>query len=204
MKMLKQIFKDSGTSTILVLLLTILALLLLGFAKSYQRINNEGFESSLPGKSMIIIATDSTLVDSVDFVPPLSVVDLDACIDCHEGLIVNKQKRLLTGSVHEDLIFDHPGFEQEISWCYYCHQTGALEKLILKNGNTITYQQSYGLCVQCHLREHREWEVGIHGKRIGEWNGKKQYMSCVDCHDPHSPRIQPLEPMKPPFSPNQY
>jgi hypothetical protein len=43
-----------------------------------------------------------------------------------------------------------------------------------------------------------DWRAGVHGKRVGNWWGPKEYLSCVACHDPHSPLFKPLEPKPPP------
>jgi hypothetical protein len=32
--------------------------------------------------------------------------------------------------------------------------------------------------------------VGVHGKRIGRWDGEKTYLLCVSCHNPHTPRFK--------------
>ena len=30
----------------------------------------------------------------------------------------------------------------------------------------------------------------MHGRRTGQWNGKKGYLLCVNCHSPHEPQLQ--------------
>jgi hypothetical protein len=40
--------------------------------------------------------------------------------------------------------------------------------------------------------------MGIHGKRTGQWNGRKEYLLCAHCHNPHNPRFKPLPPKAPP------
>jgi hypothetical protein len=51
--------------------------------------------------------------------------------------------------------------------------------LRLANGDLVSFEESYNLCGQCHGTIFRDWKAGIHGKRTGEWNGKKQYRLCV-------------------------
>jgi hypothetical protein len=41
----------------------------------------------------------------------------------------------------------------------------------------------------------------VHGKRTGEWSGRKIYRLCVHCHDPHQPRFRPITPKPPPVQP---
>ena len=41
----------------------------------------------------------------------------------------------------------------------------------------------------------RDWRVGTHGKRVGNWEGgEKTYYLCVNCHNPHQPGIPGREP----------
>jgi len=54
------------------------------------------------------------------------------------------------------------------------------------------------LCGQCHGEKYRDWRVGVHGKRTGDWNGKKRYLLCAHCHNPHTPRFSPIKPLPPP------
>ena len=86
-------------------------------------------------------------------------------------------------------------------WCLDCHNPDNRDKLRLANGKLIDFEESYYLCGQCHGTIFRDWKAGVHGKRTGEWNGKKMYRLCVHCHNPHHPRFEPLSPMPPPVPP---
>ena len=68
--------------------------------------------------------------------------------------------------------------------------------LHLINGKKVPFTESYELCGQCHGDKYRDWKVGVHGKRIGMWNGKKTYYLCLNRHNPHNPgsRAQPEPP----------
>ena len=72
------------------------------------------------------------------------------------------------------------------------------DSLKLASGKLLSFKESYKLCGQCHGEKLRDWKVGVHGKRTGYWNGKKEYLLCVHCHSPHSPRFKPLSPEPPP------
>ena len=63
------------------------------------------------------------------------------------------------------------------------------------------YDPNVNVCGQCHGDKYRDWKAGVHGKRTGYWNGKKQYLLCVHCHNPHQPHFKPLKPMPPPTPP---
>ena len=69
------------------------------------------------------------------------------------------------------------------------------------SGEPIKFEESYKLCGQCHGEKYRDWKAGVHGKRTGEWNGRKTYLLCVNCHDPHSPKFKSMTPMPPPVRP---
>ncbi len=157
---------------------------------------------SFPGESRLITAFDSAYHTNFEVLVPESTTDMIACIDCHKGLKVNTKMRPLT-QTHKEFVFNHPGFDKQNRWCYYCHSTGAFDKLTMEDGRILDYKESYLICQQCHLQNSREWELGIHGRISGEWAGAKQTMSCVNCHNSHTPAIQAREPKKPPFKPDQ-
>jgi len=137
-----------------------------------------------------------------DFIvpPPPFSPDVFPCSQCHnEDLPVNKKKRKLR-MAHDDIVLQH---DQEHRWCLDCHDPDNRDQLRSASGEPIKFEESYKLCGQCHGDKLRDWKVGIHGKRTGEWNGKKHYLLCVNCHSPHSPRFKPITPMPPPVRPEQ-
>lgn len=118
------------------------------------------------------------------------------CSECHSSIEPNPVRRVLT-DMHDSIssIFDH---DSENRWCLDCHDLNVRDSLKLASGKRIGFDESYKLCGQCHGDKLRDWKVGVHGKRTGQWNGKKQYLLCVHCHNPHSPRFKPLKPLPPP------
>jgi hypothetical protein len=138
--------------------------------------------------------------DSAQLIPVESFAsDYFPCNDCHSELENNTQRRELV-EMHDDIIFDH---DSENRWCLACHNTNDRDSLVLAGGKLLGFNESYKLCGQCHGPKYRDWKLGIHGKRTGEWNGQKQYRLCVHCHDPHSPKFKSLKPMPPPRRPEQ-
>jgi hypothetical protein len=138
--------------------------------------------------------------DSTQLIPVESFSsDYFPCNDCHSELEPNTQRRELV-EMHDDIIFDH---DSENRWCLACHFTDDRDSLVLAGGKLLGFNESYKLCGQCHGPKIRDWKLGIHGKRTGEWNGQKQYRLCVHCHDPHSPKIKSLKPMPAPRRPDQ-
>jgi hypothetical protein len=117
--------------------------------------------------------------------PPLSE-DYYPCADnCHRDLETDPNKRVLEEE-HEDIKLHHA---EQFRWCLDCHDTKNRDKLHLQSGEKLDFSESYRLCGQCHGDKYRDWRRGIHGKRTGLWNGRKQYLLCAHCHNPHNPKF---------------
>jgi hypothetical protein len=131
--------------------------------------------------------------------PPPFSDGIFPCSDCHTEPGDPTRRTL---EVHDDIqgIFDH---DAENRWCLDCHDQQNRDALRLASGAHVPFSESYRLCGQCHGDKYRDWRAGIHGKRIGSWNGQKTYYLCVNCHNPHSPRFKPLEPMPRPDRPEE-
>jgi hypothetical protein len=97
----------------------------------------------------------------------------------------------------------HTEIAKEQRWCLDCHNANDRDVLRSASGKLISFEESYYLCGQCHGTIFRDWKAGVHGKRTGLWNGKKQYRLCVHCHTPHWPKFKPLKPMPPPLKPDE-
>jgi hypothetical protein len=110
---------------------------------------------------------------------------------------VNREKREL-GFHTEKKITGHGEPER---WCLDCHNAKDRDTLLLITGEKVKFEQSHRLCGQCHGTIYRDWQAGIHGKRVGYWDGPKEYFLCPYCHNPHKPRFPPLEPMPAPTRP---
>ncbi|MBI4699461.1 MAG: hypothetical protein HY758_11325 [Nitrospirae bacterium] len=134
--------------------------------------------------------------DTTDYpVPPPPFSEgIFPCSGCHAGMEANTNRREL--SFHEDIKLKH--FD---GWCFNCHNPGDRDTLRLASGKIISFKESEYLCGQCHGTMFRDWKVGVHGKRTGFWNGKKEYRLCVHCHSPHQPGFKPLKPLPPPIRP---
>lgn len=130
--------------------------------------------------------------------PPPFTEGIYPCSECHADMKPNPKRRELTEEHTNIQLKNHA--EQE-RWCLDCHDLKNRDKLRLVSGEPIDFNHSYRLCGQCHGDKYRDWKVGIHGKRTGEWNGKKEYLLCAHCHNPHQPRFKPLPPKPPPTRP---
>ena len=128
--------------------------------------------------------------------PPFSE-GIFPCTQCHKYMKPNPVQRTLT-EYHTEIVLHHAEGQR---WCTDCHNLVDRDKLRLVSGELIDFTESYRLCGQCHGDKFRDWKVGIHGKRTGNWNGDKQYLLCVHCHNPHDPKFKALKPLPPPVRP---
>jgi len=130
--------------------------------------------------------------------PPFTKKDIFPCTRCHDKPDdYNPTPRTLTAQ-HTDVKLVHGPRQQ---WCYDCHNPSDRDKLRLAGGTLVSFEKSYLLCGQCHGEKLRDWRRGIHGRRTGCWNGKKEYLLCVNCHNQHAPHFKPLHPKPRPAFP---
>jgi hypothetical protein len=142
------------------------------------------------------VKVNNAIHEEIAVAPPPFSEGIFPCNDCHKSQKPNPVKRKLTW--HEDIteIFNH---DSQNRWCLDCHDLRQRDSLRLASGQLLDFKESYKLCGQCHGDKLRDWKVGVHGRRTGYWNGKKQYFLCVSCHNPHSPRFKQVKPEPPPF-----
>ncbi len=127
-------------------------------------------------------AAEARLVEATT--PPFSE-GIFPCSGCHDGKEkVNTARRELGFHDEQQSVFSH---DAEHRWCLDCHDAQHRDMLHLSNGDLVPFTESYRLCGQCHGDKLRDWRAGVHGKRIGSWNGTKTYFLCVNCHNPHAP-----------------
>ena len=180
----------------------ILTLVAVALAVSILSFSSHAISNDLPKPPKANAASDTPKNYDTPkyFVPPPPFSeDIFPCSECHEDMDVNPERRMLEDEhVEISEMFNHAS---EQRWCLDCHNPDNRDVLRLANGDLISFEESYFLCGQCHGTIFRDWKAGIHGKRTGEWNGKKQYRLCVHCHNPHSPKFKPIKPLPPPDNP---
>lgn len=136
------------------------------------------------------------------FAKPKSVPLMERCVACHEqrGASVRCESchETIRERQHASVVLDHA---EEQRGCLDCHAAEDRDVLHLANGTRVPFSESYRLCGQCHGPNLREWKFGIHGKRTGMWDGRKEYLLCAHCHNPHAPKYPRLRPMPPPVRP---
>jgi hypothetical protein len=122
--------------------------------------------------------------------PPPFSEGIFPCSGCHKDMEKNGTRRDLGFHDEQQSIFSH---DAEHRWCLDCHDLQNRDVLRLASGAPVPFTESYRLCGQCHGDKYRDWRAGVHGKRVGAWDGQKTYFLCVNCHNPHSPRFKGVE-----------
>jgi hypothetical protein len=133
----------------------------------------------------------------VEAPPPPFSDGIYPCSNCHASQPVNRQRRELK-DMHTDIVLKH---DAEHRWCLDCHDANNRDQLHLASGEPVKFEESYKLCGQCHGEKYRDWRAGVHGRRVGQWNGAKQYLLCAHCHNPHEPRFKAIQPKPAPRRP---
>lgn len=151
------------------------------------------------GQLPVLHRTAAPATLRVEVPPPPFSEGVFPCSDCHtaEDLPTNRTRRPLV-DMHDDIVLKH---DEEHRWCLDCHDADDRDRLHLASGELVPFDESYRVCGQCHGEKYRDWRAGVHGRRIGEWNGAKEYLLCVHCHDPHQPRFKALAPKPAPVRP---
>jgi len=118
--------------------------------------------------------------------PPPFSDGIFPCMECHQA---QKDPTRRERGFHDEQqsVSDH---DAEHRWCLDCHDLQNRDVLRLASGATVPFTESYRLCGQCHGDKFRDWRAGVHGKRVGMWDGPKTYLLCVSCHNPHSPSFK--------------
>lgn len=118
------------------------------------------------------------------------------CQDCHRLFDSPPvERRVLTQ--HTSITLRH-GINDR---CFNCHDKKNRERLILRNGTLIGFDEVPRLCSQCHGTVYRDWEKGTHGKTLGYWDttrGARRRLTCNECHDPHAPAYPGIVPLPSP------
>ncbi|WP_110169081.1 cytochrome c3 family protein [Luteitalea pratensis] len=146
-------------------------------------------------------AVASSAPTLVEVPPPPFSEGVFPCSGCHAepDLPPNRIRRPLVDA-HDEIVLKH---DEQHRWCLDCHDATNRDQLHLASGELLPFAQSYDLCGQCHGEKVRDWRAGVHGRRTGSWNGRKEYLLCVHCHDPHAPRFKALAPKPAPMRPDR-
>ena len=118
------------------------------------------------------------------------------CQNCHskslETLQANRPPNKRKS--HWDIQINHAS--DKTMQCSTCHNQESFDELISLTGKSISLNHSYQLCAQCHSTQHKDWEIGAHGKRLGGWVKPRVINNCVSCHNPHKPAFESRFPAR--------
>lgn len=131
--------------------------------------------------------------------PPALSEDLYPCSSCHAEMKPDPRRRTLRDE-HGGISLRHAAGQ---FWCLDCHHPDSRDNLRLISGESLPFTESYRLCGQCHGKQLHAWQVGLHGKRTGHWNGTAVSLLCTHCHNPHAPKFAALKPLPPPERPGR-
>lgn len=117
------------------------------------------------------------------------------CMSCHRMFPprADTPKRFLQ---HSHVVLNH-GINDR---CRNCHCEEDRDRLVLRGGEVIGYDDVVRLCAKCHGLTYRDWQRGEHGRTNGYWDvkrGEVRRLACSNCHDPHNPRAPAMDPLKP-------
>jgi hypothetical protein len=121
-----------------------------------------------------------------------------SCVSCHATTTPNPEIRRGDQLVqfHQGLHFGHGDLS-----CLGCHNPADYDSLRLADGTSVSFADTMNLCAQCHGRQARDYERGLHGGMTGYWDmtrGPRTRHHCVHCHDPHAPAFPLVQPVFPP------
>jgi formate-dependent nitrite reductase cytochrome c552 subunit len=94
-------------------------------------------------------------------------------------------KKNSTKSEHGEIVIVHGSLKKA---CNDCHDVNNSDKLMSPG----TFEDTSLLCSRCHIERYREWQKGIHGKKISSWQNYVVF-HCIDCHNPHDVSFKKME-----------
>lgn len=117
------------------------------------------------------------------------------CQNCHQKKSVGDvPKERQPVREHVQIKIKHG--EKEMS-CNHCHDKANHNHL--REG--IAFQAPSKVCFQCHSDVQKSWVLGLHGKRMGGWQGEREQFHCTECHNSHSVTFPQWKASPPPKRP---
>jgi len=123
---------------------------------------------------------------SFEVIPSKKDTEMHPCSNCHQFQESNREPRMLK-QPHDNFALLHGLHGKGQFWCFSCHDMNDNGILKTLEGEYVNFEEAYILCSQCHVNQARDWAYGAHGKRVGNWNGKRQVYNCTACHYQHIP-----------------
>lgn len=146
--------------------------------------------------SITALCEEGAVVTLLPHTPPAEAVH---CQDCHakknKEFILSKKKTTLK---HENFAGKHGRTDVA---CGGCHDRNNSNFLRSTPDARASFVNPSPVCKQCHQDRYKDWEIGIHGKRLGGWNIGKKQLHCIECHGPHSVRFKTMKAEPAPIKP---
>jgi hypothetical protein len=122
------------------------------------------------------------------------------CQNCHgKNKAEYISKKAATHLEHQLVVAKH-GYKELA--CNFCHDKGNHNLLRSSAAFPATFVNPAPVCQQCHSDIYRDWQNGIHGKRVGGWKGEARIqLQCLTCHQAHSVKFKQMEARKAPQRP---
>jgi len=138
----------------------------------------------------------NTTNDTLFFIPERTGrIESFPCNKCHNVPLTKMVSDDPTGKkAHWQIRLEHA--DHKIMDCATCHNSDNLEYLQAQNHRSISFNNSYDVCRQCHSTQYNDWLGGAHGKNISVWLPPRLAKNCVDCHNPHSPGLEKRWPAR--------
>jgi hypothetical protein len=127
-----------------------------------------------------------------EVIPAKRDEEMHPCSNCHQWVTANPEPRKLK-TPHDNFELRHGLHGHGKFWCFTCHRQDKQPGLETLEGQAVGFEHAYVVCSQCHVGQARDWALGLHGKRVGNWQGERQVLNCTACHYQHSPAIAPRE-----------
>lgn len=135
-----------------------------------------------PHDAVKATASPASLSVKVVVVTPTKGLEHYPCEQCHRH--IEKGAGTVSNS-HAAIRLKHmPKAE-----CKTCHDVELPGQLRLASGMVLALEDVLQLCGQCHSTQVADWQVGIHGKQVGNWQRELHRYGCTKCHDPHHPNF---------------
>ena len=129
-------------------------------------------------------------IPSFEVIASKKDTEMHPCRNCHQAVKSNTTPRKLD-IPHDNFELKHGLHGKGQFWCFTCHSPDGTGSLKTLDGESIEFRDAYIICSQCHVKQARDWAFGAHGKRVGNWQGKRQVYNCTACHYQHSPSFKP-------------
>ncbi len=131
-------------------------------------------------------------IPDFEVIPSTKDTEMHPCSNCHQFVKSNLTPRKLD-IPHDNFELQHGLHGKGQFWCFTCHDEKGSVSLKTLDGELLNFEDAYILCSQCHVTQARDWAFGAHGKRLGNWQGKRQVYNCTACHYQHAPAFKTRE-----------